>query len=107
MKYIRININQVQLLTITIILIVLLFVGNSVYKNNNAYGHNFAGDESASFLALMDQMEIEMSLINTNLINDNQSLAKDHLKQIKELYTKNIKRLLKEMKESQMIYHQL
>jgi hypothetical protein len=63
------------------------------------YGHNFAGDESASFLALMDQMQIEMSLINTNLIDDNQSLAKDHLKQIKELYSKNIKKEIAERNE--------
>jgi hypothetical protein len=99
MKYIRININKVQLLTITIVVIVLLFGGSSVYKNNNVYGHNFAGDESASFLALMDQMQTEMNLLNTNLIADNQSLAKDHLNQINQLYTKNIKKEIGERNE--------
>ena len=99
MKYIRININLVQLLTITIVVIVLLFCGSSVYKNNNIYGHNFAGDESASFLALMDQIQTEMNLINTNLIANNQSLAKDHLNQINELYTKNIKKEIAERNE--------
>jgi len=40
-----------------------------------------------------------MSLINTNLIDNNQSLAKDHLKQINELYTKNIKKEIAERNE--------
>ena len=98
MKYTIINSNQVDLLTTTIA-VLLLFGCNSVYKNNNAYGHNFAGDESASFLTLMDQVQTEMNLINTNLISDNQSLAIDHLKQIKELYTKNIKKEIAERNE--------
>ena len=98
MKYTIININQVQLLTTTIV-VLLLFGYSSVYKNNNVYGHNFAGDESASFLALMDQVQTEMNLINTNLIADNQSLAKAHLNQINELYTKNIKKEIAERNE--------
>ena len=102
MKFTIIDIKQVQLLTSTILAVaatsLLLFGGNSIY-NNKIYGHNFAGDESASFLALMDQIQTEMSLINNNLIDDNQSLAKDHLKQIKELYTKNIKKEIAERNE--------
>ena len=102
MKFTRTNIKQVQLLTSTILVVaatsLLLFGGSSIY-NNKIYGHNFAGDESASFLALMDQIQTEMSLINTNLIDNNQSLAKDHLKQIKDLYTKNIKKEIAERNE--------
>ena len=102
MKFTITNIKQVQLLTSTILVVaatsLLLFVGSSIY-NNKIYGHNFAGDESASFLALMDQIQTEMSLINTNLIDNNQSLAKDHLKQIKDLYTKNIKKEIAERNE--------
>ena len=98
MKYTIINSNQVDLLTTTIA-VLLLFGCNSVYKNNNVYGHNFAGDESASFLTLMDQVQTEMNLINTNLIADNHSLAKDHLNQINELYTKNIKKEIAERNE--------
>ena len=102
MKFTRTNIKQVQLLTSTILVVaatsLLLFGGSSIY-NNKIYGHNFAGDESSSFLALMDQIQTEMSLINTNLIDNNQSLAKDHLKQINELYTKNIKKEIAERNE--------
>ena len=78
MKFTIINIKQVQLLTSTILVVAatsLLLFGDSSIYNNKIYGHNFAGDESASFLALMDQIQTEMSLINTNLIDDNQSLA--------------------------------
>ena len=102
MKFTINNIKLVQLLTSTILVVaatsLLLFGGSSIY-NNKIYGHNFAGDESASFLALMDQIQIEVSLINTNLIDDNQSLAIDHLKQIKVLYTKNIKKEIAERNE--------
>ena len=102
MKFTINNIKLVQLLTSTILVVaatsLLLFGGSSIYKNK-IYGHNFAGDESASFLALMDQIQTEVSLINTNLIDDNQSLAIDHLKQIKVLYTKNIKKEIAERNE--------
>ena len=88
MKWNPIKIKQDQLLTITVV-VALLFC-NSIYTNQ-IFGHNFAGDESASFLALMDQIQTEMSLINTNLVDNNQPLVKDHLNKINELYTKNIK----------------
>jgi hypothetical protein len=91
------NIKQ-QHLYIIAVLAILLF---SSYNNNQQiYGHDFAGDESASFLALMDQMQNEMNLINTNLIANNQSLAKDHLNKItNELYTEEIKKEIAERNE--------
>jgi hypothetical protein len=97
MKWNPIKIKQDQLLTITVLIVALLFC-NSIYTNQ-IFGHNFAGDESASFLALMDQIQTEMSLINTNLVDNNQPLAKDHLNKINELYTKNIKEEIAERNE--------
>ncbi len=94
MKWNPIKIKQDQLLTITVVLALLLFC-SSIYTNQ-IFGHNFAGDESAAFLALMDQIQTEMSLINTNLVDNNQPLAKDHLNKINELYTKNIKKEITE-----------
>jgi hypothetical protein len=87
-----------QQVYIIAILAILLF---SSYNNNQQiYGHDFAGDESASFLALMDQMQNEMNLINTNIIANNQSLAKDHLNKISnELYTETIKKEIAERNE--------
>ena len=81
------------------VLAILLFSSNN---NQQIFSHTFAGDESASFLALMDQMQTEMNLINTNLIanNNNQSLiAKDHLNKINELYTESIKKEIAERNE--------
>jgi hypothetical protein len=99
MKFTITNIKPVQLLTSPILVVVatslLLFGGSSIY-NNKIYGHNFAGDESATFLALMDQIQTEMDLINTNLAANNQSLAKEHLNNIDELYTKDIKKEITE-----------
>ena len=82
-------------LTITIVVVALFLFGSSIYTNQ-IFGHNFAGDQSASFLALMDQIQTEMSLINTNLVDNNQPLAKDHLNKINELYTKYIKKEIAE-----------
>ena len=89
----RIDIKQNQLLTSTMIIVggaLLLFGSSNIYYNQQIYGHNFAGDESATFLALMDQIQTEMDLINTNLVANNQPLAKEHLNNIDELYTKNV-----------------
>ena len=99
MKLNVIDIKQNQLLTTAIIaLVALLLFGSNIY-NHQIYGHNFAGDESATFLALMDQIQTEMDLINTNLIANNQSLAKEHLNKLDELYTKNIKKEIAERNE--------
>ena len=90
-----INIKQNKVI-ITSIVAVILFDSFT----NQIFGHTFAGDESASFLALMDQMQTEMNLINTNLITNNQSLAKDHLNKItSELYTEEIKKEIAERNE--------
>lgn len=99
MKLNVIDIKQNQLLTTTmLVLVALLLFGSNIY-NHQIYGHNFAGDESATFLALMDQIQTEMDLINTNLVANNQPLAKEHLNNIDELYTKNIKKEIAERNE--------
>ena len=89
-----------QALYVITAIAVLLF---SSYNNQRIFGHNFAGDESASFLVLMDQMQTEINLINANLIanNNNQSsIAKDHLNKINdELYTGKIKKEIAERNE--------
>lgn len=88
--------NIKQHLYIIAVLAILLF---GSYNNQQIYGHNFAGDESASFLALMDQMQTEMNLTNTNVNANNQSLAQDHLNEINKLYTETIKKEISERNE--------
>ena len=80
-------------LSIIGMLAILLFC---TYNNQQIYAHNFATDESASFLALIDEMQIEMNLINANLLMNNQSLAQDHLTKLKQLYTDDIKKEIAE-----------
>ena len=101
MKLNVIDIKQNPLLTTAIMalgVVALLLFDSNIY-NHQIYGHNFAGDESATFLALMDQIQTEMDLINTNLVANNQPLAKEHLNNIDELYTKNIKKEIAERNE--------
>lgn len=88
--------NIKQHLYIISVLAIVLF---GSYNNQQIYGHNFAGDESASFLALMDQMQTEMNLTNTNVNANNQSLAQDHLNEINKLYTETIKKEISERNE--------
>ncbi|MDQ2685402.1 MAG: hypothetical protein M3Y25_06130, partial [Thermoproteota archaeon] len=42
------------------------------------YGHNFSPNDYASFVSFVDQFETEANLVNTNLVNGNVSLAKEH-----------------------------
>ena len=86
---------KIQLSVFGLLAIILL----STYNNQKIYAHNFAADESASFLALIDEMQIEMNLINTNLLMNNQSLAQDHLNKIKQMYTDDIKKEIAEKNE--------
>ncbi|MFB5600383.1 MAG: hypothetical protein ACE5SW_09175 [Nitrososphaeraceae archaeon] len=96
MKDISMDVKQSHLLIIIVMGGFILLIGGYTF---NVYGHNFAGDESASFLALLDKMQIELNLVNSNLIANNQSLAKDHFNKINELYTENIKKEISEKNE--------
>ena len=88
--------NIKQHLYIISVLAILLF---GSYNNQQIYGHNFAGDESASFLALMYKLQTEMNLTNTNVNTNNQSLVQDHLNKINKLYTETIKKEISERNE--------
>jgi hypothetical protein len=97
MKYfydIRKNLSLFLLLLGTIVSIVSL---SSFEKNNNsphfiqnAYGHNLTPNESASFLAFVDKLQVESELVQTNLANNNISLAQEHAKKANVLLTPNI-----------------
>jgi hypothetical protein len=63
----------------TISIICLIGIGNSF--ESMVYGHNFAPDESASFLSLMNKLKAELGLVQTNLVNGNVSLAEEHATQ--------------------------
>ena len=44
----------------------------------NAYGHNFPPNNYASFLSSLDQFQTESNLVQSNLVNNNVTLAQKH-----------------------------
>ena len=88
MKNPIVSYKQSHLFIISLITGLIALIGG---YNFNIYGHEFAEDESASFLALLDKMQVELNLINNDLLANNQSLAKDHFNQLNGLYSKHIK----------------
>jgi hypothetical protein len=61
---------------------------NSHYQNVSA--HIFTTDETASFVAFADQLQVESDLVQTNLINNNLSLAQKHANKAAALLTPSI-----------------
>ena len=54
------------------------------------YAHIFNTDETASFVAITDQVQIESELVQTNLANNNISLAQNHANKAAALLTPDI-----------------
>ena len=52
--------------------------------------HIFTTDETASFVAFADQLQIESELVQTNLVNNNISLAQNHANKAASLLTPTI-----------------
>lgn len=62
--------------------------------NSNPYqklsAHIFATDETASFIAFADQLQVESELVQTNLVNNNLSLAQQHAIKAASLLTSTL-----------------
>src|SRR5918997_1485881 len=82
------------LLSLAIILLSIVLGSTNMNNDNNsflnAFGHTFSPNESASFLAFVDQIQVESELVQTNLANDSTSLAQEHAKKAGSLLTSNI-----------------
>jgi hypothetical protein len=63
---------------------------NSSPHYQKVFAHIFTTDETASFLAFTDQLQVESELVQTNLINNNLSLAKSHANKAASLLTPTI-----------------
>ena len=81
--------------------LVLLFVSitfSTVYFSNtnnffiiqNVYAHIFTTDDTASFLSFVDQLQVESELVQTNLVNNNLSLAQKHANKAASLLSPSI-----------------
>jgi hypothetical protein len=69
---------------------------NNAYLTQIAYGHNFTPNESASFLVFVEQLQTEAELVQTDLVNNNISLAQRHANNAAALLTANITREIAE-----------
>ena len=74
----------------------LLFIGIASIElvaytlDQSASAHTFSGDESASFLALVKQLEAQLNLVQSN-IPSNITLAQQHANQISDLLNATVK----------------
>jgi hypothetical protein len=63
---------------------------NNFFIIQNVYAHIFTTDDTASFLAFADQLQVESELVQTNLVNNNLSLAQKHANKAASLLTPSI-----------------
>ena len=55
------------------------------FSKSQVYGHDFIPNESASFLSFANQLQAESELVQSNLDNDNLTLAEEHATRAIEL----------------------
>jgi hypothetical protein len=73
---------QCALLILGILLSIITHNNTNIIDDStffqNVYGHNFPPNNYASFVASLDQFQIESNLVQSNLINHNTTLAQKH-----------------------------
>jgi hypothetical protein len=78
-----------QVLLVTGIIFTAVFSSNN-FLDQKIYAHMFTTDETGSFLAFADQLQVESELVQVNLINNNLSLAQNHANKAAALLTPSI-----------------
>ena len=63
---------------------------NNFFIIQNVYAHIFTTDDTASFLSFVDQLQVESELVQTNLVNNNLSLAQKHANKAASLLSPSI-----------------
>jgi hypothetical protein len=86
----RIVKNLQSILPITPVILIVSLIGISSPFDSLVYGHIFSTDEAASFVAFANQLQIESELVQTNLANNNASLAQKHANKAASLLTPSI-----------------
>jgi hypothetical protein len=84
--------NLFVILFLACILFSLFSIGSVTFDpfDKKIYAHIFSTDETASFVAITDQVQIESELAQTNLANNNVSLAQNHANKAAALLTPGI-----------------
>ena len=72
------------------IIFCMVFFNSNDFLNQKAYAHIFTIDDTASFLAFADQLQVESELVQTNLVNNNLSLAQKHANKAAALLTPSV-----------------
>jgi hypothetical protein len=78
-----------QVLLVAGIILAMIFSSNNPLIQK-VYSHMFTTDETASFLAFAVQLQAESELVQSNLINNNLSLAQNHANKAAALLTPGI-----------------
>ena len=78
------------LLVIGIIFSTVFSANTNNFINQKVYAHMFTADETSSFLAFADQLQVESKLVQTNLVNNNLSLAQNHANKAASLLTPSV-----------------
>ena len=84
---------MVKNLSLVLFLTCILFSISGINFNlfsQKSYGHIFSTDETASFVAIADQLQVESGLVQANLANNNVSLAQKHANKAAALLTPDI-----------------
>jgi hypothetical protein len=63
---------------------------NNFFIIQNVYAHIFTTDDTTLFLSFADQLQVESELVQTNLVNNNLSLAQKHANKAASLLTPSI-----------------
>jgi hypothetical protein len=58
------DVKALLFLVVGVVVITLLVIEQTIEPNFNAYAHYFTPDQSAEFLSLIHQINVEISLIN-------------------------------------------
>jgi hypothetical protein len=82
--------NQQTLLLVACAALIISLFNISNILNQKIYAHIFTTDETASFLSFADQLQVESELVQTNLVNNNLSLAQKHANKAASLLTPSI-----------------
>lgn len=70
---------------------IYLNIGNiDIDPTQKIYAHNFTPNDYASFIAYVDQFQVELNLLESNYMSKNLTLAKIHLDKASNFYFQNI-----------------
>lgn len=78
-----------RFVTVSAMFCILSFAAIYINTSKSAYAHTFSGDETASFLALVDSIKVELQLVQGNLPS-NSTLAQEHVEHAIEHINANV-----------------